>query len=66
MVAPCSRLPANLSERWDPARCSSRLAASLPQIRVVGDEPFVMLIAVAPNEDASDETIEPADLPRPG
>jgi quercetin dioxygenase-like cupin family protein len=36
------------------------------QIRVVGDEPFVMLIAVAPNEDASDETIEPAELPRPG
>ena len=31
-------------------------------IRVVGDEPFLMLIAVAPNEDAPDETIEPADL----
>jgi len=31
-------------------------------IRVVGDEPFLMLIAVAPNEDATDETIEPADL----
>ncbi len=31
-------------------------------IRVVGDEPFLMLIAVAPNEDAFDETIEPADL----
>ena len=31
-------------------------------IRVVGDDPFVMLIAVAPNEDAADETIEPADL----
>ena len=31
-------------------------------IRVLGDEPFVMLIAVAPNEDAADETIEPADL----
>lgn len=35
-------------------------------IRVVGDEPFVMLIAVAPNEEASDETIELADLPQPG
>ncbi len=31
-------------------------------IRVVEDEPFVMLIAVAPNEEAPDETIEPADL----
>jgi len=31
-------------------------------IRVVGDEPFLMLVAVAPNEDATDETIEPADL----
>lgn len=31
-------------------------------IRVVGKEPFLMLIAVAPNEDAPDETIEPADL----
>jgi quercetin dioxygenase-like cupin family protein len=31
-------------------------------IRVVGDEPFLMLIAVAPNENAPDETIEPADL----
>lgn len=31
-------------------------------IRVVGDAPFLMLIAVAPNEDAPDETTEPADL----
>ncbi|MCJ7711283.1 MAG: cupin domain-containing protein, partial [Chloroflexi bacterium] len=34
-------------------------------IRVIGDEPFVMLIAVAPNEDSDDETIEPSELPRP-
>jgi quercetin dioxygenase-like cupin family protein len=31
-------------------------------IRVTGDDPFLMLIAVAPNEDAPDETIEPAEL----
>jgi quercetin dioxygenase-like cupin family protein len=28
------------------------------EIRVVGDEAFVMLIVVAPNEDAPDETVE--------
>ncbi len=28
------------------------------QIRVAGDEAFVMLIVVAPNEDAPDETVE--------
>ena len=33
-------------------------------IRVVGDEPLLMLIVVAPNEDVPDETIEPVDLPR--
>jgi quercetin dioxygenase-like cupin family protein len=31
-------------------------------IRVVGDEPLLMLVAVAPNEDATDETVELADL----
>ncbi len=35
------------------------------QIRVAGDEAFVMLIVVAPNEDAPDETVErPAALDR--
>ncbi len=29
-------------------------------IRVAGDEPLLMLAAVAPNEDRPDETIEPA------
>ncbi len=31
-------------------------------IRVVGDKPFLMVIAVAPNEDEADETIEPVEL----
>lgn len=41
------------------------------EIRVVGDEAFVMLIVVAPNEDAPDETVErpsevdPDDAPEP-
>ena len=38
-------------------------------IRVIGDEAFVMLIVVAPNEDAPDETIEtprrPGGAPEP-
>lgn len=32
--------------------------ATWHSIRVVGDEPFLMLIAQAPNEEADDETIE--------
>jgi len=34
-------------------------------IRVAGDEPLLMLIAVAPNEDAPDETIAPDGTIKP-
>ena len=34
-------------------------------IRVLDGDPFVMLIVVAPNEDAPDETIEPAGVTAP-
>jgi Mannose-6-phosphate isomerase len=32
--------------------------ATLHSIRVVGDAPLVLIVALAPNEDAGDETIE--------
>ena len=35
--------------------------ATLHSIRVVGEAPLLLIVALAPNDDASDETIEPSE-----
>lgn len=54
------RIGAEPEREAGPGELLLAMRGSRHAIRVIGDEPLLMLAAVAPNEARPDETIEPA------